>query len=613
VARVQGTVLAEPGTVVFADATLTVGKKKHVERREGPGRFTLRLGSGRTIEVRGVVTAERSGKVELRGTYGELVSHPIARLFDAHAPGDHVRAEIRGFGLFAGDVVTVTGEVLEERVVDDGDAGEGGGLRHAPRREPAVIGAERIVLGRESDEAAIARSEPQRPEVEERPRPAPDLVRRPLETSARNLLALGLVLLVPGLVLSWVAPIVPERAWLTPMVGLGLAFALIGLHRLTRGRWHASYVTVVGGKRVTPAEPILGHGVDVWLVIVGYASWAWLCAIEPSPSAVTVCLAACAVLPAIHVGLVAYQEAAFRRFASLVLALPQKGPALDARMVLVEGRVSSSGTVVRRRVEFVPKSETTYSTDKNGHTHESTSTVLRDREHTSAETIVLESTGTPTIEVQVRGALVALAHRAWVPHPSLAVYEETLSHGETVCVAARLEPTQGKLCAAARGDESLFVFGGSRAELVRALWLARLRLVLGGVLVLTPIVLGLYAFPFAARFHATGTVTSSSGAVPVGESCSVRVLAYHYGEEPRCSLRLACGGVDLYGGFGMGQMDCSFEPDALEPTVSGSDSTAFDGDPAVSVSLRDRTLSFSDESGASVLVRLEPARPSLWW
>lgn len=609
-ARVQGTVLADPGTLVFADATLTVGKKKHVERREGPGRFTLRLESGRTIEVRGVVTAERAGKVELRGTYGELVSHPIARLFDAHAPGDHVRAEIRGFGLFAGDVVTVTGEVLEERVVDEGEAGEGGGLRHAPRREPAVIGAERIVLGHGTDERAPA---PSSPSAAEPVLPPAELARRPLETSARVYLALGLAMFVPGLVLSWVVPIVPARAWLTPLVGIGLALALVGLHRLERGRWHASYVTIVGGKRLTPVEPIVGYGIDAGLVSLGYASWAWLCAIEPSPSAVTVCLAATSVLAAIHLGLVAHQEAPFRRFASLVLALPRQSDALEARMVLAEGRVASSGTVVRRRVEFVPKRETTYSTDKSGNTRESTSTVLRDREHTSAETIQVEGAGATPIEIRARGALVALAHRTWRPHASLAVYEETLSHGETVCVAARLERTEGVLVAAARGDESLFVFGGSRAELVKGLWLARGRLVLGASLVLAPIVLGLYAFPFAARFHTTGTVSSSSGAVPVGESCSVRVLAYHYGEEPRCSLRLACGGVDLYGGFGMGQMACSFEPSPLEPTVSGSDSTAFDGDPAVSVSLRERTLSFSDESGASVLVRLEPAWPSLWW
>jgi hypothetical protein len=157
------------------------------------------------------------------------------------------------------------------------------------------------------------------------------------------------------------------------------------------------------------------------------------------------------------------------------------------------------------------------------------------------------------------------------------------------------------------------VFGGSRAELVRALRLARLRLAFGAGLVILPLALAQYAFPFAARFHATGTVTSSSGIVPVGETCSVRLLAYHYGLEPRCSVRLACGGVDLYGGFGMGQMECTFGSSAFEPTLSASDATAFDGDPAVAVSLHDRTLSFTDQRGASVLARLEAATPSLWW
>jgi hypothetical protein len=601
--RVQGVVAAEVGVLVFADATLTVGKKKRVERREGPGRFTLRLADGRTLEVRGVREAERAGEIDLSGPYGEFVSHPIARLFDAHAPGDHVRARIRGFGLFGADPVTVIGEVLEERATAEG---ADGGLRDAPRREPAVIGAERIVLGHGADEApprAVA------PRHDAR-------VRHPLETSSRAYLALGLAWLVPGLVLSWLAPLVPERAWLTPVVGLGLASSLLGWHRLARGRWHASYVSVVGGACLTP-EPLVGYRVDPWLVVFGYASWAWLCAIDPSPSAVTVFLAACAVLPALHLALVAYQEAPFRRFASLVLGLPafdpSSGSAAEGRMSLAEARVISRGTAVRRRVEFVPTTETAYSTDASGQSHESSSTVLRDREQTRAETFRLEGAGAAPIEVRCRGALVAFARRVWRPHASLAVYEETLSEGETACVAARFAQSEGEITAAAQGEESLFVFGGTRAGLARALRHARLRLVLGAGLALLPIALALYAFPFGARFHAVGTVTASSGVVPMGETCDVRVLAYHAGLAPRCSLRLACGGVELYGGFGLGQMECTFEASALEPALSASDASAFDGDPAVALSLRDGTLSWTDDQGASLFARLEPATPSAWW
>jgi hypothetical protein len=142
------------------------------------------------MEVRGVVSAKRSGKVELRGSYGELVSHPLARLFDAHTPGDHVRVEIRGFGLFAGDAVTVTGEVLEERVAADRDPSGDGGLREAPRTEPAVIGAERITLGHEREDARRPPEGPRSAALAEPARPPPSSrgvrSRRPRASTSRS-------------------------------------------------------------------------------------------------------------------------------------------------------------------------------------------------------------------------------------------------------------------------------------------------------------------------------------------------------------------------------------------------------------------------------------------
>ena len=607
--RFSGTIVGERGRLVFADATLTVGKKKHVERHEGAGVLELLLGDGRTLEVRGVARAAKRGKVELDGAYRELAEHPIAALFEAKAPGDHVKAQIRGFALVVGDVITVEGEVIEERVAARREDGQN--LREAPRREAAVIEAKTIALGTASiaddDPGPRARrSEPARPR---------DRVRRPLETSAYLSLAVGAPLVVGGLLLSFFAPLVPLRAWLTPIVGLGLALALVGGGRLVRGRGHASYVTIVGGRRLTPWEPIRGYGADFLLLVLGYASWCWLSALEPSPSAVTVCLAIVAVLPAIHVAALFLQERAFRRFAALALALPTRGDPGGSRMLLAEGRVETEGTVVRRRVEFVPKTETSWSTDKNGHQHERTSTTIRDREHTSADAFTLVLEGERRVEVRPSEAHVALSRRRWVPHASLAVYEETLVHRDRACVVARFETTEdGTLRAAARGDESLFLFGGSRAELVRALWLARARLALGVLATLAPIALGLYAFPFGARFHATATVTSSSGVVPVGTECALRVLAHHYGETPRCSVRLSCDEGDAaYGGFGMGQMDCTFTEDALDPSARGEDASAYDGDAAIAFSLPERTLRWNDESGASFLATLAPSSPSLWW
>ncbi len=613
--RFVGTIVGESGELVFADATLTVGKKKQVERREGPGAFTLALADGRTIEVRGVVSAERRGRLELEGQYGELVSHPITRLFDAKAPGDHVRAHVRGFGLFGGDAITVLGEVIEERLVR-GEVEDTGGLRTAPPREPSVIRATKIFIG----DATDGDRDPSAPTSSPRAPRAPSVrPRRPLETSSLVALGLGAPLAMLGLALSWLMPLVPLRAWLTPLVAVGVALALVGLQRVTRGRWHASYVTVVGGRRLTTSAPIKGYDADPYVVVFGHLTWVWLCAIEPSPSAVTVCLSACAVLPAIHLVLRFLQERPFRRFASLVLGTPTRGDPGGGRMLLAEGKVTSTGTVIRRRVEFIPKTETRHSTDQSGHTHESTTTVLRDREHTSAQPFALAlDAGGLTIEVDPSEAHVALARRRWEPHASIAVYEETLAEGQRCCVAARFEKTDdGALSARAGGEESFFVWAGSRSELARALLFSRLGLALGALLVALPIALGLYAFPFGARFHATATVSSSSGVVAVGDTCSLRVLAHHYGATPRCSVRLRCDdgvlGQSLYGGFGMGQMDCTFAESPLDPTAVGGDASVDDGDPAIAFSLSDRTLTWSDASGQSFSASLDPPSPSVWW
>lgn len=615
-ARFTGTIVGERGTLVFADATLTVGKKKTVERREGPGTLELAIEGGRVLEVRDVVGADKRGRVKLDDTYGELVSHPIARLFDAKAPGDHVKASILGVGLFAGDTITVEGEVLEERVVSRDEAS--GGLREAPEREATVVRATRITLGahdpKNDDDPVEERTKEASGQTKSGPKPETRRARVPLEISSFVLLGLGVPLATITLMASWVAPLVPDRAWLTPLFGAGLALTLVGLHRLVAARWHASYATIIGGRRLTPWEPIRWYETEPYLLVFGYFSWCWLCALEPSPSAVTVCIAACAVLPAVHLVQRFLHERPFRQLASLALAFPSRGDPGGGRMLLAEGTVVSPRTAIRRRVEHIPKTERYLSTDKNGHTHERTTTVLRDREHTSAETFTLAlDSGGLRVEVDPKGAHVALSRRTWKPHASLAVYEETLQEGDRACVAARFETREdGTLRAAERGDESLFVYAGSRSQLSLALLAARLRLVAWALLTLLPVVLGLYAFPFGARFHATATVTSSSGVVPVGGTCTLRVLAHRYASRPKCSVRLSCGDAS-YGGFGMGQMDCSFTDDALEPSARGEDASYYDGDPAVAFSLPERTLTWVDESGGSFTATLGPAAPSLWW
>lgn len=603
----RGTVVGEPGRVVLADVTLTVGERPHRARRQDIESLSLRLEEGRTVEVLGVPQAAREGLVELEGTYGELASHPVARLFDARAPGDHVRARIHGFAVVVGDTVTVEAESVEERFVQDSSVSEGT-LRSAPRREPAVVRARRIVLDstvpRAKEECDGARSE--------RTRGLEERVRRPLATSAGVAFALGLAFVVGGLVASWTLPIVSERAWLTPLVGVGLSLMLVGLHRFHRGRAHASFVSTVGGQQRDRNALLTGYRADPWIVF-GSAFVATFAGVAVSPTVASVVLALPAAIALWHAGIVAYEEAPFRRFARLVLGLEAHGEPEVGRMRLFEGRVVSERGALRRTVEFVREPRHRYRQNDSGGTGMHTYYVLAPRETLVAASFDIES-GERTVRVVPQGALFAASRRRWIASASPAAYEETVSQGDVVCVGGRPRREDRGLSLAAGGEESLFVFGGSRRDLVRALWVARARPVLVALLAVCPVAMGLHAAPFAARFRVSGTVTESSNAVPVGARCDVRWLAYHDGFAPRCSLRLSCDGRALYGGLGAGSMACAFAPSPFEPTIEAEDASAEDGDPAVRVSLDARTLEWRDEAGARLRIALaDDAHPSLAW
>jgi hypothetical protein len=605
-ARWTGRVGGEPGTLVFADATLTVGKRKTVERAAPHGSFELRTEDGLVLRVEAIEHAQKAGKIELSGPYGRLLSHPIARLFAKSAPGDHVAASIRGFGIFGGDLVTVEGDVVEERVAD---GASDGGMREAPTRVPAVVRATRIHLGEAAGPATESASEgPRAPAPEpQRPRARPHY---PLETSTRVYASLGAPLFVGALVTGWIAPLVPARAWLTLPFCVGLVLLLVAANRHLRTRHHASYVTEIGGRRITPREPTWGYLADRVLVPFCYLMWLPMTALEPSPSAATFFTAAPAVLVLVHAALLAANDRALRAFAAVVLRTPVADPR-GARMVAIEGKVVEPGTALRRRVEHFRRSEVSYTTEKNGSTTEQHHLVWRDREHTSGQPFTLELASGAKVVVTPAGARVAFARRAWEATEGPSQYAELLQAGEPVLVVGRFEERGGELHVAARGEESLFVWAGSRPQLVRAWAVAHLQILAMLGLAAVPVLLGLYAFPFAARYRTRGVVTSSTrGDVPAGASCSLSVLAYHYGDEPRCSATLDCGREHLFGGFGMGQTDCTIPASPFDTQVSGDDPLTTDGDPSLRFSLAGGTALWSDGAG-TISIALDPAEPSL--
>ncbi|GAB4195085.1 MAG: hypothetical protein OHK0013_00940 [Sandaracinaceae bacterium] len=604
----HGTIAGDHGTLVFADATLVVGKRKRVERATPMQHLVLRTDDGLEVHIEGIVAAPKTGKITLSGPYGELARHPIAQLFVRSAPGDHVHASIVGFALFAGDRVTVEGEVVQERVARA--AGEEGGLREAPARVPSIVRATRITLGAISDDGGVGARRAPDPSPRGRLASAPR-VHHPLETSTRVYAAIGAPLVVGALVGGWTLPLVPARAWLTTALCVGLPCLQVSVNRFLRARTHASYVTQVGGPRVTAREPTWGYEID-WAPICAYATWAAVVAFELSPSIAMVTTAVPAVLGLLHAALAAWNDRAFRAFAATMLRAPQGDPA-SGRMLLLEGRVARPDVALRRRIDFFVRTEVSYDTDPSGRTTEHTHKVWRDREHTSGQTFDVTLPDGRSVRVSPHGARVAFFGRTWEPTNGPARYEETLAVGQPVCVLGRATDDDGTMHVAAGGEESLFLWAGSRAQLVRAYLRAHLAIVASLLLACVPLLLATTAFPFAARYRATGTVSSSTSTrARTGDRCTARLLAYHVGDEPRCSVRLACGDDDLYGGFGVGQTACRFPPSPFDLAVSADDDLWSDGDPAIHVSFDRREIVWTD--GASrIAITINDAFPSLTW
>ena len=580
----EGVIAGEPGTFAFADATMRVGKKSHDEKCAGSS-FRLLLEDDSELRIEGVDTAEKRGRIILQGAYGTLLDAPIAKLFTKRAPGDHVKVQILGFALCVGDRVRVEGTVLE--TASAVTAGDEGGMREAPKRVPSVVRAARLIIEGNAPEpaekaapAAVATT----PFTHQAaPRPRPSL--RPLGTSTRVYATLGLALTLGCIGFSFSA-FTEWRNWLSPAFALGLTFLTMALIRRLRGVHHAPYVSAVGGAPLSRPNAIWGYGMEVPVFVFGFLFFAPVSVLESRPSSVGMVACAAALLPAIHAFIVLAQERAFRRFGSLVLfAAPDAG---EGRMGRFEGSLREEEVAgfhsgkepeaLRREVVFIEKSETTTRTGKDGQSYDATTTSVVDRVGTRGKAFALQ-TPQGAQRVIPQGAHIAFALRHW-ENGAQPSYEEHASSDDTVLVVGR---SVGNTIEHG-GDESMFIWVGSRMQLWRSWLIAWLRPLAYFALSAGLAWVAFHVLPFAETWHVEGTIEDPSAAMmtTTPRSCDAYELRYFQNGTQRCTVHLTCEGEALYGGYALGQMTCSGSPESI---LEGGDDDAGDGDPALRFSV----------------------------
>ncbi len=618
---IEGVLEGSPGELLFVDATITVGETQIRAQKPAQTLF-LATADQRRYKLSGFEHGKKIGRVTDAGRWAEVRGrHDFLSLVDgSKIRKETTEVELRAFVLRGGDHVEL--EVtetragpgyIEARVRRAAMPGESAGLPAPPRKkrdEPAVE-------PNAPPTTAAARpstTQPQPPQPQpQRRTPKGDRVRVPLERSTLAYAVMGGALFGASTLAGWLAPLVEARNWLTTASAMGLAMLFIAINRRMRAAHHSAYVSRAGGgQRITAKSAVWGYHAD-WVFLFAYAFVAPFSALESSPNVVTRVYAMLAFVPLVHALLLAIQEAPFRRFAARVLGARSDDPR-GGQPVLVEGSVKSSGPALHHTVDFIWRSETTWSTDEHGRQHEHTSNQLFDRAQCDLTKPAFE-VDTPNGAVTVRAdrAHVAFAHRLWEPSHDVSSYVETLAHAEPVCVVGRFESTDDGLVAKDNGDESLFIWAGSRRQLVLAQLVARARIAALLALALVPVATGTLLVPFAARFRAEGAIlTSNAPALPAGTRCSLSLLAYTNHRAQLCKAQLTCGGTRLYGGWAMGQTTCAFAADAADTTIVGSDDLRDDGDPALRFDLRAQSATWSDhKSNDTVTLQLDRATPAL--
>lgn len=600
--RVVGVVEGAARSLVFARLRMHAGES--METREiGGDSLAVRTDDGALVRVESLANAAHLGSVSLSDTYAAVRDHALVRPFASSAPGDHVRVRIEGFAISAGDRVAVDGVVVNESFSEADPS-----FRAAPSASVSTVRAARIAVG-DAPEALLDAPSPAQAGARNatRARETPSRESRsawyPLHTSMIAYGVIGSLALFATLLAGWFGPLFAARHWLTTFACLGWAMTAIAISRALRGALHSSYVSRAGGgARITDKSAVWGYGADMPLMI-GLAICAPFSALVKSPHVHTIVLATAAIVSVVHLIALWVQERPFRAFAARVLSV-QPGDPSSANTVAIEGTARSSGAALKRYVRFFWQTHTTQGTDSNGEPYERESSTLFDRESTAViDPMFAVEVGGAAVHVEPAKARCAFTTRVWETSDNEASYHETLSNGDRVLVVGRFTTDErGERVARSTGEESLFLWGGTRSQLRAALWSARGKLALLALCAAVPIALGMYVHPYAARFRASATVTDSSlPSVPIGTRCTLSLLAFDGDGRTHCKAVLECGAQRLYGGWRMGQTACSFARGVADPTVSGGDESRYDGDPALSFDLQQQRARWADDKSTAVI------------
>lgn len=474
-----GTVIADGDGPALAAGTLRIGRETH--HGAAGDRLTIALDTGaqQTIDAPpdGLAVAPR---IEREDPWGAVADHPLARLFAAKAPGDHVEVELAGWVIAAGARVAVRVDpdtrAARSIAVLDGDGADADADADA-----ALDRLDRELAERDARKAAALDARIAARERKREHRPAPTRAPRPWRIMPWILLVIGVGLGALAFVLEVPAGRSSHGAERQVPVMLGALFATFALVMwLSRPPFEADG----DGQRRRWKHPSWAIGLLVFaLLLLGIPLGAVTIELEAGSIAF-------AYLALVAAGGLVWCGRYHRRQLRLARLLLRARPLRSATgHGWFEGEVDGKAVVIGRHTDYVLKSRSyteTVTLDGGG-------TTTRERTSSWYEGVGNSSPLRPfrimcgDRRVKVTGDRASWgAPLAYKPRKKPEIRfatEATIRDGDRVVVLARVVDDGGAPQIHATGVESLVMFGAPeqpRRTLARLTfaWLAQAALVL---------------------------------------------------------------------------------------------------------------------------------------